>query len=187
MLSVCSHPAQVCSACRSVFSRKFLCVIEPRRYVNTGASLETFADACHALRALLLTHSLFLKVVTKDIWFAALKFNCPRIQTTWDLVPLDRLLVFRWKQDTLARRIALQQPADTGPAWAAPICNVRGGCAESALCACLPSHACCPRPAPQFRLRERIIKTVHRGGGVLDQDQSDVTTSISRTRPATLF
>ena len=48
------------------------CVIAPLQHVGTEAKLENFADACHALRALLLTHPLFHKVVTKDIWRKAL-------------------------------------------------------------------------------------------------------------------
>ena len=99
------------------------CVIAPFQHVGTEAKLENFADACHALRALLLTHPLFLKVVTKDIWRKALELNWPRVQTTWDLIPRDSFVVLQWKEDVFSLRQARGDPLETGPPWSAPICE----------------------------------------------------------------
>ena len=72
-----------------------VCVINPLQHAGTEAKLENFADACHALRALLLTHPLFHKVVTKDIWRKALELNWPRVQTTCNVGPDSPGLVCR--------------------------------------------------------------------------------------------
>lgn len=56
-------------------------VVTPLCY--DGVRLECLADVCQSLRSVLLSAKLFLTVVDKDLWRAAVNMNRPPIQSAW--------------------------------------------------------------------------------------------------------